>query len=199
MESNHKPEGVPLWTEEYITATTHLGPTLGWNILMVGKFPSKTGHNGAVSIIGALLVAMNRGFVPSGEFVLPGSMLRLGLVDTVLTPAAFRTLEYKQLCIADASGRMPWHPYYDEEWSRRVQQPPIELSKCMRWGCMGEGTMKCSRCQVMLYCSQECSAHGWLKEGHKADCRRGHEVTAPWSVGGVLYDSDEDSSGDSDL
>lgn len=189
--------GYHLWTQGYITATTHLTALGGTDIIMIGVFPSSHAHNAAIDIIAAVVRKYPLGGKHGLEFMMPiagGHAISMGFCETSIHVDIAPDCKYLQLCIGDSQGRMPWHPYYDDEWSRACMQPKIDAlmcvddPKCMRFGCAARGKKTCSRCEVMRYCSEECSAHAWLKQGHKRDCRRGHQITPAWMHG----DDEED-------
>jgi hypothetical protein len=195
--NNDAKKGYHLWMQGYVTATTHLTALGGHDIIMVGIFPSTRGHNGAVDVIAAVVRKYGLGGKHGLEFTLPvagGHTISLGFCDTNMSVDVAPDCKYLQLCIGDPQVRMPWHPYYDDEWSRACGQPKIDAlssfgvsahdeTKCMRFGCTADGCKTCSRCEVMRYCSEECSAHAWLKQGHKRDCKKGHQVTPAWMHG----------------
>ena len=52
---------------------------------------------------------------------------------------------------------------------RRVAPPPATLDACQ--SCGGTGSLRCTGCRMVAYCSPKCQKQHWV-EGHKHSCKK---------------------------
>ena len=67
---------------------------------------------------------------------------------------------------------------------------------CYAVGCTNHGALRCSRCHYVHYCSKECQAKDWKRNGHKKKCELYQKVYKLREASSSDGDNNDDGGGD---